>query len=88
MTDRRVRNLVMLTVLMVWAVYLLATVLRGEAPEKWTWGIAPGVYAALYRPGLGKPKRQSEYRPDRGEEDDEPKRRPAQGRTRPAAGDE
>lgn len=90
MTDRRVRNLVMLTVLMVWAVYLLASVLRGEAPEKWTWGIAPGVYAALYRPGLGKPKRQGEYRQDRGDEDDDGSaaRRPARRRTRPAAGDE
>jgi hypothetical protein len=80
-TDRRVRNLVMLTVLMVWAVYLLASVLRGETPEKWAWGIGPGAYLALYRPGLGKPKRKIE------EDDDEPERRPARGRTRPA-GDE
>lgn len=88
MTERKVRNLVMLTVLLVWAVYLLASVLRGEAPEKWTWGIAPGVYAALYRPGLSKPKRQVEYR-EQGEEedDDEPARRPQRRRARPA-GDE
>lgn len=89
MTERKVRNLVMLTVLLVWAVYLLASILRSEAPEKWTWGIAPGVYAALYRPGLGKPKRQNEYRRDQGEEDDdEPDQRRARRRTRPAAGDE
>lgn len=90
MNDRRVRNLVMLTVLTVWAVYLLASVVRGEAPEKWTWGIAPGVYAALYRPGLSKPRRRVEYR-DHGEgesDDDEPVRRPTRKRTRPAAGDE
>lgn len=89
MTERKVRNLVMLTVLLVWAIYLLTSVLpqpigRGEAPEKWTWGIAPGVYAALYRPGLGKPKRQS----DRGDDDDEPEQRPARRRVQPAAGDE
>lgn len=89
MTERKVKNLVMLTVLLVWAVYLLASVLRGEAPEKWTWGIAPGVYAALYRPGLSKTKRPVEYR-DQGEEedDDEPARRPTRRRTRPVAGDE
>jgi hypothetical protein len=83
-TDRRVRNLVMLTVLLVWAVYLLASVIRGEAPEKWTWGIAPGVYAALYRPGLGKAKPKH----DREDEDDEPERRPARRRRPTPAGDE
>jgi hypothetical protein len=78
----------MLTVLLVWAVYLLASVLRKEAPEKWTWGIAPGVYAALYRPGLGKPRRQAEHQRDLGDDDDdEPERRPARRRARPA-GDE
>lgn len=90
MTDRRVRNLVMLTVLMVWAIYLLASVLRGEAPEKWTWGIAPGVYAALYRPGMGKGKGQREYRRDLGEDEDEQppaRRRPTRRRAGPA-GDE
>lgn len=84
MTDRRVRNLVMLTILLVWAVYLLATVARGERPEKWTWGIAPGVYAALYRPGLGKPKPKADRE---GDDDDEPERRPTRRRARPA-GDE
>jgi hypothetical protein len=84
----------MLTVLLVWAIYLLISVLpqpigRGEAPEKWTWGIAPGVYAALYRPGLGKAKRQPEYRHEQGEDDDdEPARRPARKRARSEAGDE
>lgn len=86
MTDRRVRNLVMLTVLLVWAIYLMVSVLphpigRGEAPEKWAWGIAPGAYLALYRPGMGKPKRQIEG------DEDEPEQRPARRRTRPA-GDE
>lgn len=88
MTDRRVRNLVMLTVLMVWAIYLMVSVLphpigRGETPEKWAWGIGPGAYLALYRPGMGKPKPKRQIEGD----DDEPEQRPARRRPRPA-GDE
>jgi hypothetical protein len=83
----------MLTVLLVWAIYLLVSVLpqpigRGEAPEKWTWGIAPGVYAALYRPGLGKPKPRANHRDQGDDDDDEPERRPARRRAEPMAGDE
>lgn len=81
MSDRRVRNLVMLTVLFVWAVYLLTSMLlRGEAPEKWAWGIAPGVYAALYGPWKKKEAEQDEP---------EPERRPARRRRpQPAAEDD
>lgn len=76
MTDRRIRNLVMLTVLVIWALYFVVTfIVRKETPEKWTWGIAPGVYAALYRPWVGKTKRG-------GPDDDEPEQRPAR-RARP-----
>ena len=86
MTERKIRNLVMLTILVVWAIYLLISILpppvgRGEAPEKWTWGIAPGVYAALYRPKASRPRGQSERNTD------EPDQRPARKRTRPAGDD-
>lgn len=78
MTDRRFRQLIVLTVLIVWAVYFVVTVIvRGETPEKWTWGIAPGVYAALFRPRMGKASREREER-----DDDDDERRPA--RRRPA----
>ncbi len=46
----RVKNAVMLGVLLIWMGYLAATVFRGGNPEAWTWGIPSGVYVALYQP--------------------------------------
>lgn len=85
MTDRRIRNLVMLGVLATWMGYMgFCMGVLGEQPEKWTWGIAPGIYAALYRPGLGK-SRQNE---GAGGDDDEPDERPVRRQRRARAGDE
>ncbi len=48
--DSRVRNLVMLVVLLVWAFFMGAQVLRGQPPDPPLWGIPGGVYVVLYRP--------------------------------------
>lgn len=42
-----VRNLVMVTTTVVWAIVVLTSLARGEVPDAFTWGVPGAVYFAL-----------------------------------------
>jgi hypothetical protein len=50
----------MLTVLIVWALYMLTYLVRFMPPEPPLWGVPGGIWLALNPPSIGKPKKLNE----------------------------
>lgn len=60
MTSDRVRNGVILTVLVVWVVVVGATLVQGKLPDAPLLGIPGAVYLALHPPRIGSQQAEPE----------------------------
>lgn len=62
-----VRNAIALTATLVWAVYILASFIRGQVPEFYVWGIPVMILTGL--PALPTRRPTPPQQPDRPQED-------------------
>lgn len=58
--DRWIKNTVMLTVLLVWFVYMSTNMIRGVLPEPALWGVPGGIWLALNPPFIGRSNKTQE----------------------------
>ncbi len=63
MTSDRVRNLVILVVLIGWAATVGATLLKGQLPDAPLLGIPGAVWLALHPPRIGRGEQPAEDPP-------------------------
>lgn len=53
MSERRVKNAVMLTVLVIWSAFMTSYLVRLIPPEPALWGVPGGIWLALNPPQIG-----------------------------------